>query len=112
MAKRYCLALDLQDNPELIEEYIQYHSPGGVWPEILASIKDSGILNMQIYRTGNRLFMIMSVSDDFTFEKKAKMDKENPKVQEWEELMWRFQPPLPGAQAGEKWMVMERIFEL
>ncbi|MCB0688426.1 MAG: L-rhamnose mutarotase [Saprospiraceae bacterium] len=112
MAKRYCLALDLQDNPELIEEYIQYHSPGGVWPEILASIKDSGILNMQIYRTGNRLFMIMSVSDDFTFEKKAKMDKENPKVQEWEELMWKFQEPLPWAKPGEKWILMDEIFNL
>lgn len=112
MSNRYCLALDLKDHPDLIKEYIDYHSPGKVWPEVLASIKDSGIRNMEIYRTGNRLFMIMEVSDDFSFEKKAVMDKEHEKVQEWEELMWKFQQALPGAKPGEKWVLMDKIFEV
>ena len=112
MSTRHCLALDLQDDPELIAEYKQYHSPGQVWPEVLSSIKDSGILHMEIYQTGNRLFMIIEVDDHFSFSKKAAMDQSNPKVQDWEELMWKYQQALPHAKPGEKWMVMNKIFEL
>ena len=107
---RYCLALDLKDDPQLIEEYEKYHQH--VWDEIKKSITDSGITNMEIYRTGNRLFMIMETNENFNFEKKAAMDNANPKVQEWEQLMWKFQQPLPWAKEGEKWILMEKIFNL
>lgn len=108
--KRYCLALDLKDNQNLIAEYEKYHQ--NVWPEILESIKNSGIENLDIYRTGNRLFMIMEVNDSFSFEAKEKADAENPKVQEWENLMWNYQQALPWAKEGEKWVLMNKIFEL
>jgi L-rhamnose mutarotase len=108
--KRYCLALDLKDDPELILEYQDYHTK--VWPEILKSIKGSGIETMEIYRAGNRLFMIMEVNDTFSFQRKAAMDQANTKVQEWETLMWKYQQALPFAQQGEKWVVMEKIFQV
>ena len=106
---RYCLALDLKDDPRLIATYEQYHQQ--VWPEILKSIRDSGITAMELYRTGNRLFMIMETDEDFSFAKKKTLDESNPKVQEWEELMWHFQQALPHAQPGEKWVLMNKIFE-
>jgi L-rhamnose mutarotase len=108
--KRYCLALDLKDDAGLIAEYERYHQ--NVWPEILKSIKDSGIEEMEIYRTGNRLFMIMEVNDTFSFEKKSRADAVNDKVQEWEMLMWKYQQALPAAKPGEKWKVMDKIFSL
>jgi L-rhamnose mutarotase len=108
--KRYCLALDLKDEPKLIAEYEAYHR--NVWPEILKSIQDSGITTMEIYRTGNRLFMIMEVNDSFSFDQKSKADASNPKVQEWEKLMWNYQQALPFAKPGEKWVLMEKIFDL
>ena len=108
--RRYCLALDLKDDPVLIAEYEAYHKK--VWPDIIASIKDSGIEHMEIYRAGNRLLMIIETSDDFSFDKKSKMDAANPKVQEWEALMWKYQQALPHARQGEKWMLMGKIFEL
>ncbi len=107
---RYCLALDLKDDPALIAEYEAYHR--AVWPEILASIRESGIREMAIYRTGNRLFMIMETEEGFSFEEKAKQDLANPRVQEWERLMWTYQQALPHARPGEKWMLMERVFGL
>jgi L-rhamnose mutarotase len=110
MSKRYGLALDLKDDKNLIREYEEYHQK--VWPEILKSIQDSGIGQMEIYRTGNRLFMIMETSDDFSFENKSAMDKANTKVQEWEELMWKYQQALPGSKPGEKWILMNKIFSL
>ena len=110
--KKYCLALDLKDEPDLIAEYKQYHAPGNVWPEITKSIKDAGIVDMEIYNTGNRLFMIMEVDESFDPEKKARMDASNPNVQQWENLMMKFQQLLPWATDGEKWVNMERIFKL
>lgn len=107
---RHCLALDLKDDPELIAEYEHYHQQ--VWPEIIASIKSSGIEVLDIYRTGNRLFMIMETNDQFSAEEKAKADAANPKVQEWETLMWKFQQALPWAKPDEKWVMMKKIFEL
>lgn len=107
---RYCLALDLVDDLELIREYEHWHI--STWPEIKSSIIESGICLMEIYRTGNRLFMIIEAKDDFSFELKAEMDKSNPKVQEWETLMWKFQRPLPWANAGEKWVLMNKIYKL
>jgi L-rhamnose mutarotase len=108
--KKYCLALDLKDDPELIRQYEQYHQ--NIWPEIIKSIKDSGIEVLDIYRTGNRMFMIIEANEKFSFEIKATMDAHNPKVQEWEQLMWKFQQALPGVKPGEKWMLMDKIFEL
>jgi L-rhamnose mutarotase len=108
--KRYCLALDLKDDDALIAEYEDYHKK--VWDDIIASIKDSGIAAMNIYRTRNRLFMIMEVNEGFSFEKKSAADFANAKVQEWETLMWKFQQPLPWAKQNEKWILMEEIFSL
>jgi L-rhamnose mutarotase len=110
--KRYCLALDLKDDPQLIAEYEHWHQAENSWPEIRKSILDAEILDMQIYRTGNRLFMIMETSDDYEAKKKEAMDSLNPKVQEWEQLMWLFQQPLPWAKDGEKWVLMKQIFKL
>ena len=80
--KRYCLALDLKDDDSLIAEYEEHHRK--VWPEILQSIADAGIDKMEIYRTGNRLFMIMEVNNSFNFDEKAAADAASENVQEWE----------------------------
>ena len=108
--KRFCLALDLKNDEKLIAEYEAYHED--VWPEIKKSITDSGIQQMEIYRIENRLFMIVEANDDFSFETKALQDNSIPKVNEWEELMWKYQQALPTSQPGEKWMLMKKIFQL
>ena len=110
MTNRYCLALDLKDDSKLIAEYEAYHR--NIWPEIQQSITNAGITQMEIYRTGNRLFMIMEVNDKFSFDQKAAADTANSKVQEWEQLMWKYQQALPGSKPGEKWMLMDKIFSL
>jgi len=110
MIKRYCFALDLIDDPVLITEYETRHRQ--VWPEIKKSITDAGIVQMEIYRFANRLFMIMEVNEDFNFAQKAASDEANSKVQEWEQLMWKYQQAIPGSKPGEKWVLMDKIFSL
>jgi len=106
--RKFCLACDLKDDIRLIEAYDTYHRE--VWPEIQDSLKQSGIIAMEIYRTGNRLFMIIHVTDEFSFEKKTAMDLANPIVQKWESLMSEFQHQISWAPGGVKWVLMERIF--
>jgi len=107
---KYCFALDLKEDEKLIEEYKAYHK--SVWPEIIKSIKEAGVVDLEIYLISNRLFMIMNVDDSFSFERKESMDTNNPIVQKWETLMWNYQQALPTAKEGEKWMLMEKIFQL
>ena len=110
MSLRHVLTCDLKDDPRLIAEYRRHHE--AVWPEILKSIQDSGIEDMEIYLLANRLVMIMEVADSFSFDAKAAADRANPKVQEWEQLMWNYQQALPTAKPGEKWVLNELIFKL
>jgi L-rhamnose mutarotase len=108
---RYCLTVDLKNDPALIAAYDDYHKK--VWPEILQSLKDSGILSMQIYRLKTRMFMILETSSDFSFEKKSAMDLANPKVQEWEKLMSEYQQALPWENPDDpwKWKLMDIVFD-
>lgn len=108
--QQFYLALDLKEDESLIQEYKEYHRY--IWPEIAASIREAGITLLNIYCTGNRLFMIITADENFSFERKSAMDAANTKVQEWETLMWKFQQALPWAKPGEKWVLMEKIFEL
>ncbi len=110
MRRRFCLTLDLKDDPTLIAEYRRYHQR--IWPEITASLKQSGVEDAEIYLLGTRMFMILEVNETFSFEAKVKAEADNPKVREWEQLMWTFQKPLPQAKPGEKWLLMDRIFKL
>jgi L-rhamnose mutarotase len=109
--KTFCLALDLKDDPALIAEYRHYHEPGVIWPEVIENMREQGVLSEEIFLLGTRMVMVLNTVDDFSFEAKAAVDKADPKMQAWEELMWRFQQAIPQAKPGEKWVLMEKIFE-
>lgn len=111
-AVRLYYALDLKDDPELIAEYERWHQPENIWPEILESIHAAGIRDLEIFRAGNRLVMVIDAPKGFSPHAKAASDAADPRVQAWEALMWRFQQPLPFAKPGEKWVAMKRMFSL
>lgn len=110
--KRYCQTLDLKDDPALIEEYAYWHLPEHIWSEIPEGIRSVGILDMEIYRLGNRLFMIVETPDDFdwdsAFARLATMDRQA----EWEDFVGKFQQAAAGSASSEKWQRMERMFKL
>ena len=107
---RHCLMLDLKNDQTAISEYKRYHVK--IWPEIKKSLLDVGVVDMEIYLAGTRLFMIMDVDDKFSFAAKAAADAANAKVQEWESIMGQFQQEVPGSRPGQKWVVMEKVFSL
>lgn len=105
----FVLICDLKDEPEAIQAYVECHK--SIDPAILESIRIAGVLQMSIYRWRNRLSMILVGDDDFSFEKKAKLDGANPKVQEWESFLGQYQTNLPGTPPNWRWALMEKIFE-
>ncbi|WP_266158148.1 L-rhamnose mutarotase [Dyella silvatica] len=111
MPRRY-FALDLKDDAASIAEYERWHSAERIWPEIVASIRAAGILDMEIFRSGNRLVLVVDVAADFDEQAKRAADAADPRVQAWENLMDTFQQPLPWAEAGQKWVPMTRLFSL
>jgi L-rhamnose mutarotase len=110
--KTFCFALDLHDDLILIEEYKHYHRLDTIWPEVLEAVCVPGILREEIYLAGNRLFMILQTTDDFQVESKAAADQSSERMQQWEDLMWKYQKALPFAKHGQKWVPMEKIFDV
>lgn len=108
--KRYCQCLELRDDPALIGQYVEAHAH--VWPEIQEGIRSVGILDMQIYRLGSRLFMIVDTVDGFDWEKDNARLATLPRQAEWEAYVARFQGCDPDAPSTDKWHLMEKIFEL
>ena len=110
--KRYCQTMDLKDNPELIAEYVKRHSEAEAWPEIRAGIREVGILEMEIYILGTRLFMIVETPLDFDWETAMARLATLPRQAEWEANMSIFQQADATATSAEKWQLMDRMFYL
>ena len=110
--QRFCLTLDLQDDPRLIAEYINIHQKEMIWPEIPQGIREAGIESMEIYRLGTRLFMVLEAGPGFDFKRDMERLSTFPRQQEWEAFVARYQQSAPGATSAEKWKLMDRIFQL
>ncbi len=110
--KRYCQTMDLKDDPELIKEYVKRHSEAFAWPEIREGIRQVGILEMEIYILGNRLFMIVETPLDFDWDSAMAKLATLPRQAEWEDYMANFQDTQPGLSSAEKWQLMDRMFYL
>jgi L-rhamnose mutarotase len=107
---RHCLFLDLRDDPALIAEYEAHHR--AVWPEVQQHLREHGVTDMQIWRLGTRMCMLME-TDDARFDpaRMAQAETTNPRVAEWEALMWRLQAPTPWTPAGRKWVAGALVFD-
>ena len=110
--KRYCQTLDLKDDIILIEKYKYFHSKEGFWPEIGIFLKDCGIENMEIYLYKTRLFTIMEVNENSSQDKVQELKKKHPKDAEWQALMLTFQKLLPESTEDQRWIPMEKVFDL
>ena len=110
--KRYCQTLDLKEDPSLIAEYVKRHSEAEAWPEIRAGIKEVGILEMELYILGTRLFMIVETPMDFEWDSAMAKLAKLPRQAEWEKYMSIFQIAKPSASSAEKWQLMDKIFNL
>ncbi len=108
--KRYVLTVDLTDDPAVIAAYREHHRR--VWPEVLDSLRRSGIVNMDIYLLGKRAVMILETDGRDPERCFAAHVASGPRVSEWEALMQSIQQAPPGGDPGRWWAQMELVFSL
>lgn len=108
--KRYCQTLKLKNDKALIDDYVRVHR--NVWPEVQQGMREVGILNMQIYIHDNLLFMIVDTVNDFEWEVNMTRLSMLPRQAEWERFVAQFQDVDENASSCEKWILMDKIFEL
>lgn len=109
-SRKLCFVLQLKNDPELIQEYENYHRPENAWPEVTQGIRSAGILDMEIYRSGTQLIMHMEVDETYHPSRKLELDRQNPAIQKWEALMEKFQDV--GPDSTSKWEEVSRIYSL
>lgn len=107
---RFVKTLKLADSPEAIAAYCEVHN--NIWPEITAGIKEVGITSMEIYLHGNLAVMIMETPDDLDVDAAMQRLATLPRQAEWEEHVAKFQQCDPDATSDEKWVVMDKVFDL
>ena len=110
--RRYCMTLELKDDPDLIQEYESWHRSDKIWKEIPEGIRKVGILDSEIYRHETTLIMILTVPIDFDFDKQMGLLASLPRQAEWEDFMTKYQASKPGESSAEKWTKLERVFKL
>lgn len=106
----FALALNLKDDPRLIEDYLEHHRH--VWPEVLQAIRATGVEDIKIYLSGRRLFMVMVGPEGFDPEQAFAEYRREPMVIRWETLMQSMQERLLGASGGQWWIPLSPIFDL
>lgn len=109
MTRRLCHAIDLATAPGAIAAYEARHAAGGPPPAINANIRAGGIVEMEIYRVTDRLFMIMEVDDDYDPVALARADVADPAISAWASEMAALQRPIVGHQS---WAPMTCIYRL
>jgi L-rhamnose mutarotase len=109
---RFCLTLELKNDPHLVKEYEEWHQPENIWPEIPEGLKQVGIMDMEIYRSGTTLFMILTVPVNFDFEEQMGKLASLPRQAEWEDFMANYQQAIPGTSSAERWVKLKRVFKL
>ncbi|MBQ2299607.1 MAG: L-rhamnose mutarotase [Bacteroidaceae bacterium] len=110
--KRYVQTLELRDDPEMIKEYLKWHSEEHHWKEIRDGIKEVGILEMEIYILGTKLVMIVDTPEDFNWQEAMDKLATLPRQAEWEAFVSQLQGCKEDARSDEKWNMMERMFYL
>ena len=108
---RHVLAVDLKDDPRIVESYLDHHRR--VWPEVLCSLRATGLRGMEIFVLGRRLVMIVETDGHGDYRTIfARHAASHPRVAEWEALMKSMQQPIAEASPGEWWAQMRPVFRL
>ncbi len=107
MTRRFVRAIDLADDPAAIAAYDAAHAAGNIPPAVLASQRRHGIAELAIYRHGNRLVMMMDVTDAFDPQALDRDAANDPVLIDWHRRMGALQRSLPDA---EGWAEMRIVF--
>uniref|UniRef100_F4CDD1 L-rhamnose mutarotase n=1 Tax=Sphingobacterium sp. (strain 21) TaxID=743722 RepID=F4CDD1_SPHS2 len=91
------------------QSYLDYHRRQfDEWPEVSEGFCRAEFQQVQLFKTGRQLLLVIDIPEGANFEELNKRTVEsNPRVDEWNRLMSTYQEGLSGTKANEVWVRFE-----
>jgi L-rhamnose mutarotase len=105
------LTCNLVADKKMKQEYLNYHATQfEKWPELSKGFCNASFQQLLIYRNGRQLVLIISIPKGESLDKlNPKTTENNPKVDEWNKIMGKFQEGIEGTKKGETWVFLKQL---
>lgn len=107
------LTANLVADEKLQKEYVDYHTTQfEKWPEIAKGFCNADFQQLQVFKNGRQLILVISIPKGENLDKlNPKTMENNPRVDDWNDLMKKYQTGIEDAKPGETWIFLKKIEE-
>lgn len=104
------MTANLVNDPKLQQEYLNYHATQFKnWPEVAKGFCNANFQQLLVFKNGRQLMLVISIPKGERLDKlNPKTTENNPRVNEWNRLMKKYQEGIPGTKPGEVWVEFKR----
>lgn len=105
------LTANLVEDEKMQKEYVDYHATQfEKWPEIAKGFCNADFQQLQVFKNGRQLMLVISIPKGESLDKlNPKTTENNPRVDEWNALMKKYQTGIEGTKPGEVWNFLKKI---
>lgn len=105
------LTANLVEDEKLQKEYIDYHTTQfEKWPEIAKGFCNADFQQLQVFKNGRQLMLVISIPKGENLDKlNPKTTENNPRVNDWNALMKKYQTGIEGAKPDETWIFLNKV---
>lgn len=105
------LAANLVKEPKLQQEYLNYHATQfKKWPQVSKGFCNANFQQLLVFKNGRQLMLVISIPKGESLDKlNPKTTENNPRVNEWNKLMKKYQEGIPGTKPGEVWVFFKPL---
>lgn len=100
------MTANLVSDAKLQQEYLSYHATQFKnWPEVAKGFCNANFQQLLVFKNGRQLMLVISIPKGESLDKlNPKTAENNPRVDEWNRLMKKYQEGIPGTKPGEVWV--------
>ncbi len=105
------LTANLVADKELQQQYLDYHATQfEKWKEVPQGFCNANFQQLLLFRNGRQLMLVISIPKGESLDKlNPKTIENNPRVDDWNRMMAKYQEGIEGTKKGETWVFMERL---
>lgn len=105
------LSANLVADTKLQQEYLDYHKTQfEKWPEVSNGFCNASFQQLLVFKNGRQLMLVISIPKGKTLDELNPLTtKNNPRVDDWNKLMSKYQEGLPGTKKGETWVFLSPL---
>lgn len=105
------LSANLVKDPKMQQEYLNYHATQfQKWPEVSKGFCNADFQQLLVFKTGRQLMLVISIPKGKTLDELNPLTtKNNPRVDEWNKIMSKYQEGITGTKKGEVWVFFKDL---